>query len=117
MKIGSILKVLVFSATLAVPFLTTAQNKEAATSSTEYIKVEAKGLIKRVVAIGGETTGYTITSRGIVWELDFGGNKDRLAAADKAIEAKTPAVVKGSLKKLDGIERRNRMIVVVDEFK
>ena len=34
-----------------------------------------------IFAIGGETTGTTITAKGIAWELDFGENKEVQLAA------------------------------------
>lgn len=38
----------------------------------EYVMIEVFGMLKAdVVAIGGETTGYTVTARGQTWELDF----------------------------------------------
>jgi hypothetical protein len=50
----------------------------------ESINVTVVGTLRTgIVAIGGETTGTTITSKGIKWELDFGKNTELRAAAEK----------------------------------
>jgi hypothetical protein len=81
-----------------------------------YIKVEMKGTIKTgIVAIGGETTGTTITVKDVTWELDLGGNKELAAAADK-LNGK-PALVTGTFTKVKGVERGERNVVKVTNLK
>ncbi len=64
-----------------------------------------------IIAIGGETTGTTITSKGITWELDFGKNSE-LRGAAKYLDGQK-AVVEGSLERRGGIEVKQRWIVNV----
>jgi hypothetical protein len=46
----------------------------AAPAAEERIEVTVTGIVHTgVVAIVGETTGTTITAKGIIWELDFAG--------------------------------------------
>jgi len=87
----------------------------------QYIKVEIKGTLKTgIVAIGGETTGTTITVKGkdvsdVTWELDLGGNEELVAAAKK-LDGQT-ALVTGTYTKKKGVEIRERQIVKVTSLK
>lgn len=78
----------------------------------DYIKVEVKGKLKTgIVAIGGETTGTTITANGATWELDFGKNEALAKEAD-LLSGKV-VVVTGTLTVKQGVERGPRNIVIV----
>jgi hypothetical protein len=82
----------------------------------EYIKVEVKGLLKHgLVAIGGETTGTTITAKGLTWELDLGRDKSRAQLAEELSGKK--ALVTGTLEVRKGIEVEQRWIVTVSTLK
>lgn len=88
----------------------------AAKPSPEYIKVEVKGkLTAGVFAIGGETTGTTITAKGVTWELDFGKNAELRASARKLNGKKV--IVQGQLTRRVGVEIRQRFIVTVTSLK
>ena len=81
-----------------------------------YLKIEAKGKIATgIVAIGGETTGTTITTPGGTFELDFSKNKDLQAQAEK-LNGKI-GVVTGTLAIRKGVEVRQRFIVTVATLK
>jgi hypothetical protein len=81
-----------------------------------FLKVEARGkLTTGIVAIGGETTGTTLTTPGGTLELDFGKNRDLRALAEK-LNGKI-AVVTGTLSIRKGIEVRQRLIVSVSTLK
>jgi hypothetical protein len=108
--------VAVLAALLSFAVLTTsAQDKD------QYIKVEIQGTLKTdIVAIGGETTGTTITVKGkntidVTWELDLGANKEFVALAKK-LDGKT-ALVTGKYFKQKGVEVRERHIVKVSDLK
>ena len=86
---------------LAVGLLMTA-SAVSADKSGGSIKVEATGILQTgVVAIGGETTGFTITTNGVTWELEFGKNAELRTAAEK-LDGKT-VVVEGTLEKRAGV--------------
>ncbi len=65
-----------------------------------------------VVAIGGESTGATITAHGLTWELDL----RRFRLKQDAIDGKRIAV-KGELNVKKGVEIRERKIVLVHSLK
>jgi len=76
------------------------------------IEVDVVGKLRTgIVAIGGETTGATITAEGITWELDFGKDLALRAAADK-LDGKAVRV-RGNLKQRKGVEIKQRWIVTV----
>lgn len=80
--------------------------------SGEFVKVSVKGKLKTgIFAIGGETTGSTITADGITWELDFGTNKTLLEQAQNLNGKQVH--VKGRLHRKPGVEVRERWIVDV----
>ncbi len=68
-----------------------------------------------IVAIGGETTGTTITAKGVTWELDFGKNTEFRNLAEKFDGKKV--VVQGRLERRRGIEIKERWIVTVTGFR
>lgn len=67
-----------------------------------------------VVAIGAETTGTTITSRGITWELDFGDDAELKKIAERFNGKKVQ--VEGMLERREGVEVKERWIVKVSKF-
>jgi hypothetical protein len=85
-------------------------------AAKESITVTVAGTIHTgIVAIGGETTGVTITAKGVNWELEFGKNVDLLAAAEKR-NGKL-VTVSGTLERRAGIEVKERWIVTVTSLK
>lgn len=77
----------------------------------DYVKVEVRGRLETgVMAIGGESTGYTVTSRGVTWELSF--PSAALKARADALGGRT-VVVSGTLEVRPGVELRSRSIVTV----
>src|SRR6187200_11432 len=86
----------------------TADDKPAPDSVT----VKVVGLLRTgIVAIGGETTGTTITAKGVTWELDLGRNSD-FGEIAKKLNGKQ-ATVTGSLERKMGVEIPSRFIVTV----
>jgi hypothetical protein len=84
----------------------------AASSASDYIKVEVCGTLRAgIMAIGGETTGVVINARGATWELDLGKAPGAMAKAMSLDGRKV--VVKGTLEVRPGVERRERAIVTV----
>jgi hypothetical protein len=82
----------------------------------ESITVTIVGTLRTgVVAIGGETTGTTVTANGITWELDFGKNASLREAAEK-LNGKLVTVT-GVLERRAGVEIKERWIVVVTSLK
>lgn len=92
-----------------------AKGTDKGSDESEYIKVEVKGrLNSQTMAIGGETTGITITSGGVTWELDLGG-KAELGQAAKKLHDKT-VIVTGKLTQKAGVEIQQRWIVNVSKL-
>ena len=88
---------------------------ETAGKDSEYIKVEVQGkLNSQVMAIGGETTGVTITANGVSWELELGDQRDLRRAAEQLHDKFV--VVKGRLTLKQGVEIRQRWIVKVNSL-
>jgi hypothetical protein len=84
----------------------------AAPADAERIEVTVTGFVRTgVVAIGGETTGATITAKGITWELDFAKSGEARAASEK-LDGKL-ARVTGELERREGVEIKERWIVTV----
>ena len=78
----------------------------------ESIDVVVTGTLRTgIMAIGGETTGTTITARGATWELDLGRDASLVRKAE-SLSGKR-AVVRGSLEVRRGVEKRQRWIVTV----
>src|SRR5438105_1207933 len=101
-----------------IPFILTCVAMLAAGSAQaeESITVTIVGTLRTgIVAIGGETTGTTVTAKGIKWELDFGKNAELRAAAEK-LNGKL-ATVSGKLERRPGVEIKERWIVTVTSLK
>ena len=82
----------------------------------ESITVTVVGTLKTgIAAIGGETTGTTITAREITWELNFAKNEELRKAADKWNGMQV--TVMGSLERRAGVEVKQRWIVTVSSLK
>jgi hypothetical protein len=82
----------------------------------ESITVTVVGTLKTgIVAIGAETTGTTITAKGITWELDLVKNPKAQKVSEKLNGQKV--LVKGRLEKRQGVEVKDRWIVTVDRLK
>ena len=85
-------------------------------ATEDSITVKIIGTLRtRIVAIGGETTGTTITAKNITWELDF-GQKAQFRKAAETLDGKK-VVVEGSLEKRRGVEIKERWIVHVSDLK
>ena len=78
------------------------------------VSVECCGRLRHgVVAIGGETTGTTITFNRIVWELQLHDDAQREFAQE---HHKEPVVVTGRLKRIAGIETKVRWVIDVKKL-
>ncbi|MBX3440526.1 MAG: hypothetical protein KF861_23755 [Planctomycetaceae bacterium] len=78
----------------------------------ESVTVRVIGILRTgIIAIGGETTGTTITAKNITWELDL---KDDATFREKAerLDGKL-AKVEGRLERKEGVEVPERWIVTV----
>lgn len=75
------------------------------------VSVECSGRMRHgIMAIGGETTGTTITFNRIVWELQLHGDaQDEFAKQNH----KEPVIVTGTLRKIEGTEAKDRWIIDV----
>jgi hypothetical protein len=83
-----------------------------APSPDESIEVKVRGTLNAgMMAIGGETTGFTIRARGVTWELDFGSDA-ALRSKATALDGKS-VLVTGSLEVRPGVEIASRSIVKV----
>ena len=79
------------------------------------INVDMIGIIHGgIMAIGGETTGSTVTALGITWELDCGGKPEleQFVARHDGEEVS----VRGTITVKHGVERGQRIIVKVAKF-
>jgi len=86
---------------------------KAGDPADESIEVRVRGTLHAgMMAIGGETTGYTITARGVTWELDFGAD-EALHRKAEGLDGKR-VIVTGTLEARPGVEIRTRTIVKVD---
>jgi hypothetical protein len=86
---------------------------EPTTPATE-IKVECYGVIRDgVVAIGGETTGTTLSFGGMIWDLSLNDDSKRAFAKE---HTKQRVTVTGSLKRVTGTQIPVRWVVDVDQF-
>ena len=83
---------------------------------SEVVQVAVSGKLEHgIMAIGGETTGTTITANGITWELQLGANEE----FRKTAEEKNGKMVQitGELTRKMGVERGARFIVIVESIK
>jgi hypothetical protein len=89
-----------------------ADGSKAKDGGDDSIDVVVRGTLRTgIMAIGGETTGTTVTARGATWELDLRGNPEWAARAE-ALSGRR-VVVTGSLEARPGVERRQRWILTV----
>jgi hypothetical protein len=96
---------------LLLPIILSAAGQDDAS----YVKVEIKGIIQtQVIAIGGETTGVIMKAGDLSWDLDLGTNRQLHELAER-LHGKT-ALVRGTLKRVSGIERGERDVVVVESL-
>lgn len=77
----------------------------------ELIKVDITGVVRTGMnAIGGETTGNLIAANGVVWELEM--TDEQVNMAGKI--GNSMVTVTGTLRKIRGVEVRERYIVTVN---
>jgi hypothetical protein len=77
-------------------------------------RVECHGQLRDgIVAIGGETTGTTLRFQKVTWELQF---KDGEGKAFAQSHNKQPVSITGTLRRVAGVERKERWIVDVERF-
>lgn len=82
----------------------------------DSITVNIVGTLRTgIFAIGGETTGTTITAKGITWELQLGESLAYQQAAERLHGKKV--IVRGNLERRRGVEIKERWIVTVTELK
>jgi len=78
----------------------------------DSIDVVVRGTLRMgIMAVGGETTGTTVTARGATWELDLRGQRELLSRVESL--AGRRVVVTGSLEVRPGVARRQRFILSV----
>lgn len=81
----------------------------------EFVQVTIQGTLETgIVAIGGETTGTTITAEGMKFELDLSRNP-QLAQQAEQLNGK-PALLSGRLTRRPGVEIGERWIVRVQQL-
>jgi hypothetical protein len=79
-------------------------------------QVEVRGTLRTgVVAVGGETTGTVIETKGGPYELDLGGDKALRQKADQ-LNGKA-VVVTGTLGVRPGVEVKERKVITVASLK
>lgn len=84
------------------------------TSPKESVLVQCSGRLRHgVVAVGGETTGTTISVDRIVWEVQLNNDVEREFANEHNKES---VVVTGRLRKKAGIETKVRWIINVTKL-
>lgn len=112
-RIGSMLFASCLIAVLTLTQCVTVASSAATQLDDEFVHVDIRGkLTTGIMAIGGETTGTTISAGKITWELDCTGNKEILAALEK-LNGKT-VHVRGKLELKQGVEIPQRWIVHVE---
>lgn len=80
----------------------------------EHIDVTVTGTLKTgVMAIGAETTGVTITSGALTWELELDDHQHEVAGKLNGRKAR----VSGRLRNEGGVEVKTRFIVKVRSIK
>lgn len=81
----------------------------------DYIRVDIRGTLRQgVIAIGGETTGTTISAGEITWELDLQGD-EQLGKKAELLHGKQ-VLVRGTLERRSGVEIPERWIVTVESL-
>lgn len=99
---------------LASSSLVLAADPAVPSQPTAEIKVECYGVIRDgVVAVGGETTGTTISFGRMIWDLSLNDDAKRAFAKE---HTKQRVTVTGSLKRVAGTQIPVRWVVDVDHF-
>lgn len=99
---------------LALLLLTVTTNLASDRMKPDEVRIECHGKLRHgVVAIGGETTGTTVTFDRMVWELRLPNEALRKFAAD---HNKQPIVVTGVVRHVAGTERKARWIIDVEKL-
>ena len=102
--------------TIAILLCSTAIAADPRPAVEDSITVNVVGTLRTgIVAIGSETTGTTITAKGVTWELDFGKNTELQKVAEK-LNGKRVSV-RGTLERRAGVEVKERWIVTVIELR
>jgi hypothetical protein len=97
---------------IALPLLAATGFAQGKADDEGSVQVTITGTLRTgVLAVGGETTGTTVTAKKIRFELEFGKNQALREAAEKLDGKKV--VVQGSLERRTGVEVRQRLIVTV----
>ena len=97
----------------AIGFILPLVLSAAGRDGDHYARVELKGILQtNMAAIGGETTGTVIKVGDLAWELDLGENRALQELAER-LNGKT-VLIKGTLKRIKGIERGERDVIVVE---
>jgi hypothetical protein len=85
-----------------------------ATTATAPAKLTLSGTLQTgIMAIGGETTGTELNAGGMRYELDF--TDPALKKKAEELNAKV-VVVTGALTIRQGVERKQRLIFLVDKL-
>ncbi len=88
--------------------------KAVDTGIEKGVSVEFCGRLRHgVVAIGGESTGTNISAGRIIWEVQLNNDADREFAATNH---KQTVVVSGRLRKVRGVEMKDRWIIDVKKL-
>jgi hypothetical protein len=99
----------------AIGFILPLVLSAAGRDGDHYAKVELKGILQTsMAAIGGETTGVVMKVGDLSLELDLGENR-ALQELSERLNGKT-VLIKGTLKRIKGIERGERDVVVVESL-
>ncbi|MFO1022337.1 MAG: hypothetical protein U0903_16825 [Planctomycetales bacterium] len=94
--------------------LTMATDPRCAKAEESPVKVECHGQLRTgIVAIGGETTGTTITFDRITWELKLPDEDSRMLAME---HNKKPVTVTGKLRRVKGQAISVRWILDVEKL-
>jgi hypothetical protein len=104
--------------TVAISFMcgaiSFADKPAVAPEKVPLVRVECHGKLRHgVVAIGGETTGTTITFDGLTWELKLPDEPSRTFAKE---HHKSPVTAVGTLRRVAGHEKSVRWIVDVERI-
>jgi hypothetical protein len=112
---GSVMHKLFTTLVTAIGFILPLIMSAAGRDGDHYARMELKGILQtNMAAIGGETTGVVITVGDVSWELDLGENRAWQELAER-LNGKT-VLVKGTLKRIKGIERGERDVIVVESL-
>lgn len=91
-----------------------AAEQSAPDQSVAGIKVECYGVLRDgVVAVGGETTGTTISFGRMIWDLSLKDDAQRAFAKE---HTKQRIIATGSLKRVVGTQVPVRWVVDVEQF-